>query len=86
VSDTARPAHFVHVPMFLAYASTTVTGWLRRDVVLTWEEYKGLMGNLLAPAGPATGQTCLSRWLAENADEVGRHYASEVARHYDLSA
>jgi hypothetical protein len=53
--------------------------------VLTWEEYKGLMENLPAPQGPATGKTRLSEWLHENAEEVGSHYASEVARHYDLS-
>jgi len=52
------------------------------DVVLTWEEYKGLMGNLLAPDGAAAGGTRLSQWLAENRDCVGQGYASEVARHF----
>lgn len=79
-----RPARLLHVPTSLAYASTKLMGWLLRDVVLTREEYKGLMDNLLAPAGPAAGQTRLSKWLAENAHEVGIHYASEVARHYVL--
>ena len=79
-----RPARLLHVPASLAYASTKLMGWLLRDVVLTWEEYKGLMDNLLAPEGPASGQTRLSKWLAENAHQVGMHYASEVARHYDL--
>jgi hypothetical protein len=76
----------VRVPVSAAYVATRVVGWLVRDVVLTWEEYKGLMANLLAVEGPATGQTRLSDWLAENADRVGRRYASEVARHYDKSA
>jgi uncharacterized protein YbjT (DUF2867 family) len=78
-----RPVRLLHVPASLAYASTKLMGWFLRDIVLTWEEYKGLMDNLLAPGGPATGQTRLSDWLAENADRVGKHYASEVARHYD---
>ena len=52
--------------MPLAYVSTFVTGWFVRDVVLTWEEYKGLMGNLLAPEGPPAGETRLSQWLASN--------------------
>lgn len=77
-----RPTRLVHLPKAAAYVSTLLTGWMVQDVVLTWEEYAGLMGNLLAPEGPAAGQTRLSQWLAENGDRVGREYASEVARHY----
>ncbi len=81
-----RSVRLVHLPMPLAYLSTFVTGWFVGDVVLTWEEYKGLMGNLLAPQGPSTGQTRLSEWLAENHQRVGRRYASEVARHFAKSS
>jgi uncharacterized protein YbjT (DUF2867 family) len=77
-----RPVRLLHLPMALAYLSTTVTGWMVGDVVLTWEEYKGLMSNLLAPAGPSAGATRLSQWLAENSERVGKAYASELARHY----
>ncbi|MHB8654178.1 MAG: NAD(P)H-binding protein [Terriglobia bacterium] len=77
-----RPGRVVHLPMPLAYALTRLTGWLVRDVVLTWEEYAGLMSNLLAPEGASTGQTRVSQWLAENREHVGRRYASEVARHF----
>jgi NADH dehydrogenase len=72
--------------MLLAYLSTLVTGWIVGDVVLTWEEYKGLMGNLLAPEGPPAGPTRLSQWLADHKDLVGRQYASEVARHFAKAA
>jgi uncharacterized protein YbjT (DUF2867 family) len=77
-----RSGRLVHVPAALAYIATLATGWLVRDVVLTWEEYKGLMDNLLAPEGPAAGATRLSEWLAQHGDSMGRGYASEVARHY----
>jgi NADH dehydrogenase len=77
-----RPVHCVHVPASLAYLATLVAGWFLRDVVLTWEEYRGLMGNLLAPEGPASGSTRLSEWLATHKQLVGMGYASEVARHY----
>jgi len=80
-----RPARLVHLSAPFAYLSTLVTGWFVGDVVLTWQEYKGLIANLLAPPGPATGQTQLSEWLAQNHDHVGRHYASELARHYARS-
>lgn len=77
-----RSVRLVHLPMPLAYVSTLVTGRFVGDVVLTWEEYKGLMGNLLAPQGSPTGRTRLSDWLTENHERVGMRYASEVARHY----
>jgi nucleoside-diphosphate-sugar epimerase len=72
----------VHMPAFLAYIATVMSGWVVHDVVLTWEEYLGLMGNLLAPDGPATGSTRLSEWLAAHRESVGMRYASEVARHF----
>ncbi|HEY1273166.1 MAG TPA: NAD(P)H-binding protein [Terriglobales bacterium] len=77
-----RRVRMLHLPMSLAYVATLTTGWWVRDVVLTWEEYKGLMANLLAPEGPSTGQARLTEWLAQNHDRVGRGYASEVERHY----
>jgi uncharacterized protein YbjT (DUF2867 family) len=81
-AQVGRSVRLVHLPMSLAYLSTLVTGWFVRDVVLTWEEYKGLMADLLAPDGPASGQTRLSQWLASNREHVGSQYASEVARHF----
>ena len=77
-----RSVRVIRLPTALAYVSTLVTGWIVGDVVLTWEEYKGLMSNLLAPEGPSAGHTRLSQWLAENGERVGREYASEVARHF----
>lgn len=81
-----KPVRTVRVPTLLAYLSTGLTGLMVRDVVLTWEEYKGLMSNLLAPQGSATGETRLSQWLSENREQIGRRYASEVARHYAVPA
>src|SRR5437867_735099 len=81
-AHVGRPVRVVRLPMPLAYVFTRVTGLVVRDVVLTWEEYKGLMANLLAPDGPSSGKTRLSQWLAENRKRIGSHYASEVARHY----
>ena len=81
-AQVGRAPRLVHLPMPVAYACTLVTGWFVRDVVLTWEEYGGLMANLLAPEGPPTGETCLGQWLAENREHIGMRYTSEVARHY----
>lgn len=81
-----RRIGLVRLPMPVAYVSTRFTGWFVGDVVLTWEEYKGLMGNLLAPAGPSAGETCLSQWLEANREQIGMQYASEVARHFAVCA
>ncbi|HKW01136.1 MAG TPA: NAD(P)H-binding protein [Vicinamibacterales bacterium] len=75
-------ARIAHVPPRVAYAGTRMTGWFVRDVVLTWEEYLGLMANLLVVDGPATGPTRLTQWLGDYRKQVGRYYASELERHY----
>jgi NADH dehydrogenase len=77
-----RSPQIIHMPAWMAYVATRVTGWFVGDVVLTWQEYRGLMANLLAPDGPSAGQTRLTHWLAENRDRIGTRYASEVTRHY----
>jgi len=82
-AKVGKSPRLVHVPSASAYAATSVMGWFVRDVILTWEEYKGLTGDLLAPGGPCTGETRLSAWLTENRERVGRAYASEAARHYE---
>jgi nucleoside-diphosphate-sugar epimerase len=80
--SVGRSVRLVHMPRFMAYLATVVTGWMVGDVVLTWEEYQGLMDNLLAAEGPSAGATRLSEWLKENGERVGKEYASEVARHF----
>jgi len=84
--NVGRSVNLMHVPASLAFLATWITGWFVGDVVLTWQEYQGLMGDLLAPDGPSSGQTPLSQWLKENREQVGRRYASEVARHYAVSS
>jgi uncharacterized protein YbjT (DUF2867 family) len=81
-TTVGRPVRLLHLPTPLAYFFTRIIGWFLGDVVLTWEEYQGLMANLLAPEGSSTGETRLSQWLAENREQIGAHYASEVARHF----
>ncbi|MFZ0963688.1 MAG: hypothetical protein WAO35_22720 [Terriglobia bacterium] len=74
--QVGRSVRLVHLPNSLAYVCTLPTGWVVRDAVLTWEEYKGLMANLPAPGGPPSGKTRLSEWLAENRERIGTRYAS----------
>jgi uncharacterized protein YbjT (DUF2867 family) len=81
-AQIGRSVHLMRLPTALAYLFTYLIGKAVGDTILTWEEYKGLMGNLLASQAPAAGATRLSQWLEENRDRVGMRYASEVARHY----
>jgi NADH dehydrogenase len=76
-----RPA-FLHVPPWVVLGVATALRPLVRDVLVTGDELAGLAAGLVAIDGPATGTVRLSEWLAENAGEVGRTYASELARHY----
>ena len=66
-----------------SYAVGTVTGWFLRDRLITWEEIKGLMQDLLWVDAPAAGTTRLSDWAKAHADSLGRHYASELRRRRD---
>ncbi len=84
-NETGASVRLIHLPAALAYVSTRLLGFFMRDVILTWEEYKGLMANLLVTEGPPTGQTRLSDWLKANRG-VGNRYASEIARHFRASS
>ena len=79
---TGRSIQLLHLPAAISYMATLATGWALKDIVLTWEEYKGLMFGLLESDAPSAGSTKLSEWLSQNSDQVGRNYASEVARHF----
>ncbi len=81
-SEVGRSVRIVHLPAPLAYALTRLTGWFVGDIVLTWQEYQGLMGGLLGSKSPDAGAIRLSDWLRANHESLGRRYASEIARHY----
>jgi NADH dehydrogenase len=72
----------ISVPPRLALLAAQFLSLFVRDVVLTPEEVKGLMANLLVSKGPARGKTAFKDWLAANKDTVGMKYASELQRHY----
>lgn len=78
----APRTRFFHLPARLGWALGVPIGWLLGDVLLTWNELKGLMEEkLTSPAAPR-GRTAFSRWLEENKDQLGTKYTSELARHF----
>lgn len=57
---------------------------ITRDVTLHREELAALMDGLASCDGEPAGQRRLSDYLARHADTMGRRYASEVRRNFDL--
>ena len=73
----------ISVPPSLGYLLGWLLGKLKGDVIITREEIRGLMDDLLYTDSPPAGQTKLSQWARDNADELGKSYASELARRVD---
>ena len=70
------------VPPRLALLAAQIISLFVGDVVLTPEEVKGLMGNLLVSKDSPRGKTAFRDWLEANRHTVGSKYASEIQRHY----
>jgi NADH dehydrogenase len=79
--ERRRP--IVGIPPWLARWVGAGIGWWKQDVTITPEEIDGLMSNLLFVSSPAAGQTRLSDWVRQHADELGTRYASELERRRD---
>ena len=62
----------IGVPPSSAYWASKVIGRMVGDVLMTREEIRGLMANLLYVKAPPAGETKLSDWVREHAAEL-RH-------------
>jgi len=72
----------VHMPVTASLTAARMIGLLVRDVVLTRHEVTELQRHLMFSAEPPAGTIRLADWLAANADGIGRHWASELDRHF----
>ncbi|GAB4530158.1 MAG: hypothetical protein Fur0018_17230 [Anaerolineales bacterium] len=77
-----RQPRLIHLPPDMLYPLMRILGAVMKDIVLTRQEIQGLMADLLVTQAPVLGKTSLSTWAFQNADSLGRNYASEVARHF----
>lgn len=73
----------VSVPPFIGYAAGWIIGKIVKDVMITREEIKGLMADLLYVDSPPTGITKLTEWAKRHSDTLGMKYTSELARRAD---
>jgi uncharacterized protein YbjT (DUF2867 family) len=77
-------ARIVPVPGALAFAASSVTGIVLRDVVLTRDELRALRLGLLVSSDARPAKTVFSNWVASNGEALGLRYASELGRNYRL--
>jgi nucleoside-diphosphate-sugar epimerase len=75
-------ARIVRVPGGVVRGLSGLLGLALHDVLLTGDEYRAMSDGLADTAGPATGTTLLSEWLAEHGDTLGTTYANELVRHF----
>ncbi|MHB8521671.1 MAG: SDR family oxidoreductase [Limisphaerales bacterium] len=82
-SIIGRPRPVMSLPPWAGYLIGQVIGKVMGDVMITREEIAGFMQNLLCTNSPPAGLTRLTDWASENAADLGRRYASELARRRD---
>lgn len=76
----------VSIPPGLGIFAGQVLSLLLRDVLLTRNELKGLMDEMLTSEQAPNGTTKFSDWLETNRENVGMAYSSEVKRHFHWKA
>lgn len=81
-----KPRPIISIPPAVGYVVGSVVGMLVGDVMITREEIKGLMEDLLFTSSPPAGRTKLTDWAREHAATLGVHYASELARRRNRQA
>jgi len=75
-----HPRSVISAPPSVVHAGSWLIGQLVGDVMLTRDEIRGLMADLLHTDSPPAGVIRLTDWARKNADFLGVRYASELAR------
>ncbi len=73
----------IPVPPSIGHLAGWIIGKCVGDVMITRQEIKGLMADLLHTNSSPTGKTALTNWIKDHADTLGRKYTSELARRKD---
>jgi nucleoside-diphosphate-sugar epimerase len=75
-------ALIVPMPGPLVPLLSSALGLVLRDTLLTRDEYRAMADGLADSDAPATGRIVFTEWVAEHGDQLGRHYANELDRHF----
>ena len=81
-AKTKPGVRLVHISPSLGILLGRLIGIGLGDVVLTRDELKGLMDELLTSNQAPNGTTRFSDWLESNGDQLGSSYSSEIKRHF----
>jgi NADH dehydrogenase len=76
----------ISVPPVVGYWSCRLVGLFVGDVVISREEFRGLMEDRLYVDAPPLGATRLTDWIARHRDTLGRRYTSEMTRRVDRAS
>jgi uncharacterized protein YbjT (DUF2867 family) len=82
IDSLAARCRPINISPALGIACGKLIGLALGDVVLTSDELRGLMSNLLTSKQKPNGTTRFSDWLMENRDSLGTIYSSEIRRHF----
>ena len=72
----------VHAPRWILLTIARLLGVVLRDELMSAAELRGLMDELVATDGPATGEVSFLEWILRNNETLGRSYVSEMQRNY----
>lgn len=73
-----RPIISIHP--HIGYTFGSLVGTLLKDVIITQDEIKGLMENLLYTESQPIGNTKFSEWIKKNVETLGKRYSNELKR------
>jgi nucleoside-diphosphate-sugar epimerase len=82
---TSSRAVILHVPPPALAALARALGLVVGDVVVTADEIKGLTAGLLVSHHPPLGRIAFTDWVNEHARSIGRSYANELERHFNVT-
>lgn len=85
IATLAARCRPVHVSPGFGIVCGKLIGLALGDVLLTTDELRGLMSNLLTSNQNPNGKIRFSDWLNENQDSLGATYSSEIKRHFRWS-
>jgi uncharacterized protein YbjT (DUF2867 family) len=72
----------VHSPRWMLLTIARFLSVFLRDELMSADELRGLMDELVSTDGTATGSSSFKEWIDLNRETLGRSYVSEMKRNY----
>lgn len=83
IASAIKPAAaLIHIPPAIGILFGKLIGLILRDNILTRNELKGLMDEMLTSKQQPNGTTAFSDWLESHKEKIGSVYSSEIERHF----